>query len=134
MEIDPADDFEKAIREDGRYPPAAYEFLHRGLERAARMVYDEPSPGVPQHVSGQQLCEALRGLALESWGSLAQAVLASWNIRATRDFGEMVFLFIRLGLMGKQDSDRIEDFDNVYSFDKAFGAYEIPLDNLGQRD
>jgi uncharacterized repeat protein (TIGR04138 family) len=134
METDPAERFEQAIREDGRYPPAAYEFLHRGLERATRMVYDEQAPGVPQHVSGQQLCEGLRALALESWGPLGQAVLARWNIRTTRDFGEMVFLLIRLGLMGKQESDRIEDFDNVYDFRKAFGTYEIPLDNLEQQD
>ncbi|MBU0618487.1 MAG: hypothetical protein KKI02_12285 [Planctomycetes bacterium] len=133
METDPAERFERAIREDGRYPPAAYEFLHRGLERTARTVHDEPEPGVPHHVSGQQLCESLRVLALESWGPLAQAVLASWNIRTTRDFGEIVFLLIRLGLMGKQDSDRIEDFDNVYNFHEALGAYEIPLDNLEQQ-
>ena len=97
------------------------------------MVHDEPEPGVPRHVSGQQLCEGLRLLALESWGSLAQAVLASWNIRTTRDFGEMVFLLIRLGLMGKQDSDRIEDFGNVYDFNQACGVYEIQLDNLEQQ-
>ena len=76
----------------------------------------------------------MRLLALESWGSLAQAVLASWNVRTTRDFGEMVFLLIRLGLMGQQDSDRVDDFDDVYKFDEAFGAYEIPLDNLGQQE
>jgi len=134
MDIDQAERFERVIRQDGRYPPAAYEFLHRALERTARMVYEEEEPGVPRHVSGQQLCEGLRLLAFESWGSLAQAVLASWNVRTTRDFGEMVFLLIRLELMGNQDSDRIEDFDDVYNFDEAFGAYEIPLDNLGQQE
>jgi uncharacterized repeat protein (TIGR04138 family) len=134
METDPAKRFEQAIREDGRYPPAAYEFLHRGLERATRTVYDEPEPGTAQHVSGRQLCEGLRTLALESWGPLAQAVLASWNVRSTRDFGEMVFLLVRLELMGKQESDRIEDFDNVYSFREAFGSYQIHLDNLEQHD
>jgi uncharacterized repeat protein (TIGR04138 family) len=134
MDIDQAERFERAIRQDGRYPPAAYEFLHRALERTTRMVYEDEEPGVPRHVSGQQLCEGLRRLALECWGPLAQAVLARWNIRRTRDFGEMVFLLIGLGLMGKQDSDQIEDFDDVYQFDKAFGSYEIPLDDLGQQE
>ena len=130
METDPAERFEQAIREDGRYPPAAYEFLHRGLEYTTRSAQGEREPAPPRHVSGQQLCAGLCALALDSWGPLAQAVLAHWNIRTTRDFGEMVFLLIGLELMGKQDSDRIEDFDNVYNFHEAFGAYEIPLDNL----
>ena len=133
MESDPAERFERAIREDGRYPPAAYEFLHRALDHATRATHGEQESDAPRHVSGQQLCEGLRVMALDSWGPLAQTVLAGWNIRTTRDFGEMVFLLIGLGLMGKQDSDHIEDFDDVYNFPEAFGAYEIPLDNLGQQ-
>jgi uncharacterized repeat protein (TIGR04138 family) len=133
MDTDQAERFEQAIRQDGRYPAAAYAFLHRALERTTRMVYEDEEPGVPHHVTGQQLCQGLCLLALETWGPLAQTVLESWNICTTRDIGEMVFLLIRLGLMGKQDSDRIEDFDHVYSFDQAFGAYEIPLDEFGQQ-
>jgi uncharacterized repeat protein (TIGR04138 family) len=88
---------------------------------------DEAGPG-PRHVSGQQLCEALRRVALERWGLLAGEVLAHWNIRRTRDFGDMVYLLISLGVMGKQDSDRLEHFDDVYDFDEAFGVYQIRLD------
>ena len=132
MDAETAERFEQAIREDGRYPPAAYAFLHRGLELTTRQVHEtDPSEG-PRHVSGQQLCAGLRALALEHWGPLAQAVLSSWNIHATRDFGEMVFLLIGLSLMGKQDSDQIEDFDDVYDFQEAFGAYEVPLDEFDQ--
>ena len=76
MEPDANERIEQAIREDGRYPPEAFEFLHRGLEYATRMVHgDEPAEG-PRPVSGQQLCEGLRGLALEQWGPLAREVLA----------------------------------------------------------
>ena len=57
-------------------------------------------------------------------------VLKGWNIRRTRDFGEMVFLLTGIGLMGKQESDHIEDFDEVYDFNDAFGSYDIPLDNF----
>ena len=134
MDTDTAKLVERAIRADGRYPPAAYEFLHYGLEFTTRMVHDLDAGEGPRHVSGQQLCEGLRALALERWGSLAPAVLSSWNIRRTRDFGEMVFLLIELGLMGKQESDHIEDFDNVYSFRQAFGHCEIPLDKFDEPD
>ena len=128
MDAEAAGRFEEVINRDGRYPPEAYEFLHRGLEETTRTVYGEQSEQGPRHVTGQQLCEGLRRLALRQWGSLAQEVLTRWNIHSTRDFGEMVFLLVNADLMGKRDSDRVEDFDDVYGFDDAFGSYEIQLD------
>ena len=128
MDADAARRFEEVIRRDGRYPLAAYEFLHRGLELTTRLVYgEEPAEG-PRHVTGQQLCEGLRRLALEQWGSLAQEVLARWNIRTTRAFGGMVLLLVNAGLRGKRGAGRIDDFDEVYDFADAFGTYEINLD------
>lgn len=129
MPTDPREKLLQAIREDGRYPPEAYQFLHDGLEYTTRRVFGEQAPDESQHVSGQQLCEGLRDLALERWGALAKVVLGSWNIRRTRDFGEMVYFLIGLGLMGRQESDRIEDFDDVYDFDEAFDSYHIACDD-----
>jgi uncharacterized repeat protein (TIGR04138 family) len=121
--------FERVVRADGRYPPEAFEFLQRGLEVAAHARHG-PGPsdrGVGHHVTGQELAHGLRILALKSWGPLAREVLRHWNIRRTRDFGEMVYLMIDIGLMGKQDSDDIADFDEVYDFETAFDAYRIDL-------
>ncbi len=132
MGIDRARQIERALREDGRYPPEAYHFLQRGLEYTTRMVYGTDVPEGPRHVTGQQLCEGLRRLAIETWGPLARIVLRHWNIRSTRDFGEMVFLLVNMQLLGRQESDRIEDFDDVYDFDEAFGEYEIPTDTFGE--
>ena len=73
-----------------------------------------------RHISGRDLCWALRDFALERWGLMAPVVLDSWNIRKTRDFGQIVFGFIDFDLMRKQDGDRVEDFDDVYSFTEAF--------------
>jgi uncharacterized repeat protein (TIGR04138 family) len=134
MVTDTLEQFGRRIREDGRYPAAAYEFLHRGLAYTTHAVYGSDPPEGRHHVTGQQLCKGLRALALESWGLLAGAVLRQWNIHRTRDFGEMVFLLIDLQLMGRQESDRIEDFDDVYDFDEAFGQYEIPLDSFDQEE
>ena len=73
-----------------------------------------------RHVTGRQLCWALRDFAWQRWGMLARAVLESWNIRSTADFGRIVFAFIDLNMMQKQPEDKLEDFDDVYSFDEAF--------------
>jgi uncharacterized repeat protein (TIGR04138 family) len=134
MDTDIAQRFERVIREDGRYPAAAFEFLHRGLEYTTRLRFAGEAAEGPRHVTGQQLCHGLRDFALETWGPLARTVLNGWNIQRTRDFGEMVFLLITLELMGKQDSDHIEDFDEVYDFNEAFGSYDIPLDKFDSQN
>lgn len=118
--------FEQAVRDDGRYPLEAFEFLHRGLEFATELRFGDESGSGPRHVTGQELSEALRMLAIRRWGPLAREVLRRWNIHATRDFGEMVYLMINLGYMGRQDSDSITDFDDVYDFKTAFSRYQIP--------
>lgn len=116
--------FEQGVRRDGRYCTDAFEFLHRGLQIATRSKYG-PKAGPRRHVTGQELCQALRVLAQHRWGRLAREVLRRWNIHSTRDFGEMVFLMIDLHMMGKQESDRISDFDNVYDFRQAFDSYKL---------
>jgi uncharacterized repeat protein (TIGR04138 family) len=132
MDAKIAQRFEQAIREDGRYPAAAYGFVQYGLELTTRSVFGSTRAEGPRHVTGQQLCMGLRALASERWGLLAPAVLATWNIRRTRDFGEMVFLLIEVDMMNRRDSDRIEDFDDVYDFAEAFGSYEVPLDKFDE--
>lgn len=73
-----------------------------------------------RHVSGAELCWALRDLALQRWGMLARTVLSSWDIHTTQDFGRIVFGFIDHGLMQKQPADTLDDFDAVFTFDQAF--------------
>ncbi|MBK8271100.1 MAG: hypothetical protein IPK83_23415 [Planctomycetes bacterium] len=75
---------------------------------------------INRHVGGPELCWGLRDLALEKWGIMAQAVLGSWGIFKTRDFGRMVFALVENDLLQKQPEDRVEDFDNVFEFNKAF--------------
>jgi uncharacterized repeat protein (TIGR04138 family) len=128
MERRTVDEIEEAIRRDGRYPPEAYQFLHTGLDLAAQRKQERRGrQRRVRHVSGQELCAALRVLATRRWGALAGEVLRRWNIRRTRDFGEMVYLMIDMKIMGRQPTDDIADFDDVYDFAEAFGRYEVKL-------
>jgi uncharacterized repeat protein (TIGR04138 family) len=80
-------------------------------------------------VSGQQLCEAARLYGLQQYGYLAPTVLATWGIRATDDFGAIVFNMIDIGQMRKTKADRREDFQGVYEFAEAFTrdlAFVVP--------
>lgn len=123
-------DFESIVREDGRYPIEAFAFLQDGLKRAVREVYGQQAEleGGPHHVTGEQLCHALRAEAVERWGLLARTVLKRWNINSTLDFGRMVFLLTENGLWQKTEEDTLEDFRDVYDFDEAFGP-----DSLGEQ-
>ena len=114
---------EEVILSDGRYPPEGYAFLHEGLSIAAKKVHGVTAPQTGEHhVTGQQICEALRELAIERWGMMAKTVLGKWNIRATIDFGNMVYLMIDHGFMHKTEDDSLEDFREVFDFEEAFGA------------
>ncbi len=131
MSDSPQESMEQVIRDDGRYPPEAYEFLHAGLGQAVKDHRRSESDDESQesnHVTGNQMCCALRDLAIERWGLLAQTVLDRWNVRATIDFGNMVYLLIRHSFMRKTDEDSIEDFRDVYEFKDAFkGADHFEL-------
>lgn len=112
---------EEVIRKDGRYPLEAFAFLHDGLGAAVKATHESKSqPVSPRHVSGQQLCLALRDMAIQRWGFLAKTVLERWNIRSTIDFGNMVYLLVNNDFMKKTDEDSLEDFRDVFNFEQAF--------------
>ena len=49
-------------------------------------------------------------------------------LRELQDFGEIVYNLIEIGEMTKSESDRREDFNDVYEFDDAFErSYEITM-------
>jgi len=119
----PERSMEEVIRTDGRYPPEAFGFLHDGLAWAVRDTFGEDVPEAGQrHVTGSQLCLGMRDLAIDRWGRLARTVLERWNIRATVDFGKMVYLLIEHDFMKKTEEDSLDDFRDVYEFSEAFNV------------
>jgi len=123
--------FTELLGRDRRYHAEAYIFVFEGLRyaqeqlglitsRSKAAADDDDDNEEDRHVSGQQLCEAIRKYAVDQFGMMAQCVLNTWGVRDTSDFGEIVFNLIEIGQMKKTDSDRREDFDHVFDFDKAF--------------
>jgi uncharacterized repeat protein (TIGR04138 family) len=111
----------------GRYPPAAFSFVLEGLRHTVRAVREadgqgnsEPVEGESRHISGQELCLGLRDFAIEQYGLLARAVLGSYGIARTDDFGRIVFILVEAGLMRKTEDDRLSDFEHVFDFEESF--------------
>jgi uncharacterized repeat protein (TIGR04138 family) len=73
-----------------------------------------------RHLTGQELCHAIREYALQQYGMMAKVVLNSWGVHSTSDIGNIVYNLIDIGLMRKSNEDRREDFDDVYDFQQAF--------------
>jgi uncharacterized repeat protein (TIGR04138 family) len=101
-------------RRNPRYAVEAYLFVLGGLHR--RLAELE----CPRHISGAELAEAVRDLALDRFGPLARVVLEHWGVHCTEDIGEIVFLLVDHGVLAKQDTDRREDFADVFSFERVF--------------
>jgi uncharacterized repeat protein (TIGR04138 family) len=106
---------ENIANEDSRYTPQALKFVLEGFDYTAKNITTER-----RHVSGQTLCRGLKEMAVERWGRLAMLVLKTWNIKNTRDFGEIVFCLIKHKWMSAQPTDTIDDFNDVYDFKTVF--------------
>lgn len=76
--------------------------------------------GEERHVSGEELMEGIRQLAIDLFGPLTLMVFDHWNVTATDDFGRMVFRLVECGLLRKTDEDRFEDFVGVYDIRETF--------------
>jgi uncharacterized repeat protein (TIGR04138 family) len=115
------DAFDLIRQRDGRYHERAYLFVLAALE------YAQGRLPARRHLSGAELTWACRDFALEQFGLLASSVLEYWGVASTEDFGRIVFLLIDVGLLARQDSDRIEDFERVYDFAEVFrNGYRWP--------
>lgn len=100
---------------DPRYPIPAYKFMFEALEYTLVKV-----TGERRHVTGRELLEGVRLYAFEQFGPLAKMVFKNWGIRNTRDFGNMIFNLIDLRLMGRNETDTVDDFNDIFEIDTVF--------------
>jgi len=99
---------------DGRYHKESFIFILAAIEYTLSRLSER------RHLTGQEFSKGIAEYAREQYGYLAPTVLAYWGITSTRDYGEIVYLLIGIGLMSKTEEDTIDDFYDVYEFDKEF--------------
>jgi uncharacterized repeat protein (TIGR04138 family) len=97
-----------------RFHARCYGFVMLALQSVIQSL-DEP-----RHISGRELTEGVRELAIGRYGLLAKAVLEHWGIHGTEDVGRVVFAMVEQGLLVKEDDDRPEDFADLFDFEEAF--------------
>lgn len=123
---------EELVRRDPRYPYEAYEFVFAALAHTQQQLGKVPPPDAAgeqeYHVTGPQLLEGIRDLALSEFGLMARTVFRMWGIDRTDDFGEIVFNLVEASLMSKTSEDQREHFRGVFNLDEALlEGYQIRL-------
>jgi len=128
-------------RRDGRFKSEAYQFVLEALDHTLvrrggppaaappEAAAAAPAPAglsrtgsatPPSNVTGRDLLEGFRDLALERFGALAREVLRTWGVTRTDDVGAVVFNMVEAGLLQKTASDSPEDYRAVFDFEAAF--------------
>ena len=97
-----------------RFDPRSYSFVLDALNSVLNEL------GEKRHITGAELAEGARHLAIGRFGPLARTVLEHWGIHSTRDVGSVVFALVEQKILTTQEGDCPEDFADVFDFEEAF--------------
>jgi len=102
------------VEKDPHYKIEAYLFVLEAL------FYTRKKFNVEKHVTGRQLLDGIKDLALERYGFMAKIVFERWGVNKTIDFGNIVFNMVNEKILSKTEEDNLEDFKDVYDFEEVF--------------
>jgi len=122
---------DQLVANDPRYTREAYGFLREALEFTQKRR--RKSRAESTHVSANELLGGFREYSLQQFGPMGLTVLEYWGVRSTGDVGRMVFNLIEAGVFGRAEDDRIEDFENGFSFEEAFVEPFRPVEKKAAR-
>lgn len=115
------EEFEKIAKDalGGAVRPQALGFVLSALDLSLRGLRQR------RHISGQELCKAVRDLAAREYGLMSREVLNVWGIDSTETIGRIVFALVDAKKMTKTEEDTLADFENVFDFEEAFSPAAI---------
>ncbi len=116
---------EPVLAQDPRFPREAYFFVREALDHTQELLAKRGGK-LPRHVSGMELLDGIRDLAIKQFGPMAITVFDEWQIRRCEDFGEIVFNLVENKILSKTDEDSREDFKRGYDFTEAFRRPYLP--------
>ena len=119
------DAVDKILQKNDDYPADAYYFIRAALDATVEQCR---KPAENPHLSAEELYFGFCAYALEEYGPLAQAVMEQWNVLTSSDVGNLVYNLIEVGVFGKQEGDRREQFDNLTPVDSLLNAPYETLD------
>jgi uncharacterized repeat protein (TIGR04138 family) len=121
-----AEVIKQITNDDPKFDAKAYSFVREGLDYTIKMSKRQSGRAVGSHVTGQELLEGLRRFTLKEYGPMSMMLLNEWGVESCEDFGRIVFSLVRHGVLGKSESDKLEDFTNAFTFEEAFVQPFLP--------
>jgi len=100
--------------QDPRYTPESYEFVMEALS------FSQQKFKKSKHISGEELLAGIKALLLKKFGPMTVTVLKHWGIKATDDFGNIVYNLVENKVLAKDTQDHYDSFKNAYDFDEVF--------------
>lgn len=97
-----------------RFDERAYLFVLASLEYCQTRLTER------RHITGPELANACREVAMQQFGVMARLVLDHWGVKSTSDIGDIVFTLVDLGLLISQPQDSRDDFLGVFDFAESF--------------
>ena len=108
-------------RRDPRVDLRAYFFVLFAVREVGQALPER------RHITGGELLDGVRSLALARFGLTARMVLEHWGVYTTEDIGEIVFALVDHGLLVKTENDSIKDFVGVFEFSDFENNYRWDL-------
>lgn len=124
---------EKILATDTRFQRDAYTFVREALDFTQKLISKE-NKGNVRHVTGQELLDGLRQYSLIQFGPMTMTVLEEWGVHTSKDFGDIVFNMVEIGLLAKTEKDTRDDFQTGYDFTEAFRKPYWPSSRLNAAD
>lgn len=110
---------DQIVATDTRFHRDAYVFMREALDFTQKLIGKE-NQGKVRHVTGKELLDGLRQYALSQFGPMTATVFEEWGVQQCKDFGDIVFNMVEIGLLAKTEKDTRDDFQSGYDFTEAF--------------
>ncbi len=107
-EINFWDAVDKIRTTDDRYASEAYGFVMDALDFTMRRTTEV------RHINGVKLLHGLCDFARDHYGVMAFTMLERWGVTKTGHIGDIVFHLVEAGVLSRQDTDTLEEFQDVF--------------------
>ena len=110
----------QSIMEPIGYSADAAMFVLDAVRQAARLTGAWKRDA--SHLSAREVCNSIRIFARSYFNDDSESIdlLAAWGIRCSEDVGRIVFLLVQAGFLVARATDRLEDFNGVFTLDTLF--------------
>jgi len=123
--IDALDTIDNLSKKYGKYPSGAYIMVFEVLD------YIALNADVKRHLTGKELALSAFVFSLHQYGLMAKLVWETMGIYSSEDLGQIVFHLVESKLLGKQEGDKVEDFNDLFT-SQDFADSKMSL--VGERE